>query len=213
MTHYHDHGNEAKRAFRNVEEFAAKFDDPSRDEWQKPDEIFEFIALKPGDKFADIGAGTGYFSIRAAKRLKTGLVYAIDSEPEMLKYIEKRAAAAGLSNIRPYRIDAKRNTLPEPVNVIMLVNTYHHIDDRKTYFTELKRWLAQDGKLVIIEGTPGTPMEPPEQLQVPLDQIVSELATAGYELAAESNALPYQSLQLFKPTAAKLQNGLQGFAL
>ncbi len=192
--HKHDH---SKHPFKNAEEFAAKFDDPSRDEWQKPDEILDFIELKPSYKFADFGAGTGYFSIRAAKRVKEGVVFAIDSEPEMLRYIQKRAASAGLSNIKTFKTN-HHLALPERVDVILLVNTYHHIENRVSCFSDLKRWLNADGKLVVIEGKPGTPMEPPEEIRVTRNIIETELAQAGYAQSDEASFLPYQSLQIFK---------------
>lgn len=194
--HHHQNHN---HSFQNVEEFAAKFDDPSRDEWQKPDEMFDFIGLKETDKFAEIGAGTGYFCVRAAKRLKEGLVYAVDSEPNMLQYIEKRAAELGLSNIKTYRANHNDSLLPEPVDIILIVNTYHHIEDRTNYFSKLKGSLAPKGKLVIVEGKAETPMEPPKELRVTKQQIAAELAGAGYHNTAESSALPYQSLQMFQP--------------
>ena len=191
----HNHGS---NAFQNVEKFAAQFEDPSRDEWQKPDTILEFIGLSEHDKFADIGAGTGYFSVRAARLLKTGIVYAVDSQPEMLEYIEKRASVLGLNNIKVCRCANDQISLPGLANVILMVNTYHHIHDRKRYFADLRRWLAPDGKLVIVEGKSGTPMEPPKELRVTASEITSELKGAGYSLTAESADLPYQSMQMFQ---------------
>jgi ubiquinone/menaquinone biosynthesis C-methylase UbiE len=193
----HQHCDKHSRPFQNADEFAAKFDDPSRDEWQKPDEIFNLIDLKDTDKLADIGAGTGYFTIRGAKRVPNGLVYAVDAEPEMLSYIHKRAKGLGLNNIKTCQSHHHQVMLPEPVQAILIVNTYHHIDDRSAYFTSLKRWLAPNGQLVIVEGKPGTPMEPPPQLRVAQQQIVTELEQVGYSLCKESTALPYQSLQIF----------------
>lgn len=89
-------------------------------------------------------------------------------------------------------------TLTERVDVILLANTYHHIENRVSCFSDLKRWLNPDGKLVVIEGKPGTPMEPPEELRVTRDIIQTELAQSGYVQSAEATFLPYQSLQIFK---------------
>lgn len=193
----HDHGSGSHGHFRNVEEFVAKFDDPSRDEWQKPEDVLNFIGLKTNDKIADIGAGTGYFSIRAAKRVQNGLVYSIDSEQEMLNYLEKRAASNGLSNIKVCKSDGANMSLPELVDVVLLVNAFHHIHDRTTYFTKLKENLRPGGKVIIIEGKNGTQMEPPEEFRMEPGQITKDLTEANYELIAESDILPYQSLQMF----------------
>jgi len=193
------HQHQREHAFQNVEEFAAKFDDPSRDEWQKPDEIFKFIELQESDKLAEIGAGTGYFCIRAAGHLKNGQIYAVDSESKMLEFIDKQAATLGITNIKTCKSSHSAIALPEKVDAILLVNTYHHIDDRKNYFSVLKKHLAPKGKLVIIEGKPGTPMEPPQELRVTDKQIIAELKGAGFSLTSESSVLPYQYLQMFQP--------------
>lgn len=194
----HNHTGYSEPNYKDAEEHAKRFDDPSRDEWQKPEQVLNFIELKPNDKFADLGAGTGYFSTRAAKRVKSGIVYAIDSQPEMLEYIQKRAAAAGLSNIKTHKIDHNHGELPEAVDVILIVNTYHHIFNRVSYFNNLKRWLNPDGKLVVVEGKPGTPMEPPLEIRVTKEMIGDELTKAGYAQSAEASFLPYQYLQVFK---------------
>lgn len=194
----HNHTGYSEPTYKDVEEHAKRFDDPSRDEWQRPEQVLDFIDLKLNDKFADLGAGTGYFSTRAALRVKNGIVYAIDSQPEMLEYIQKRAAAAGLSNIKTHRIDHDPGDLPETVDVILIVNTYHHIFNRISYFNNLKRWLNPDGKLVVVEGKPGTPMEPPLEIRVTKEMIGDELAKAGYAQSAEAFFLPYQYLQVFR---------------
>lgn len=194
----HNHTGYSEPNYKDAEEHAKRFDDPSRDEWQKPEQVLNFIELKPNDKFADLGAGTGYFSTRAAKRVKSGIVYAIDSQPEMLEYIQKRAAAAGLSNIKTHKTEHNHGELPETVDVILIVNTYHHILNRVSYFNNLKRWLNPDGKLVVVEGKPGTPMEPPLEIRVTKEMIGDELTKAGYAQSAETSFLPYQYLQVFK---------------
>ena len=185
--------------FENVEEFAAKFDDPSRDAWQKPEEIFKFIGLKNSNKLAEIGAGTGYFSFRAAWHLKYGMVYAVDSEPKMLEFIDRKVKTLGINNLKTCKSSHNSIVLPEKVDAILMVNTFHHIDDRKRYISLLKSQLVPNGKLVIVEGKPQTPMEPPRELRVNDKQIIAELKSAGFSLIGDSSVLPYQYLQMFQP--------------
>ena len=177
----------------------ARFDAPDRDEWQKPEEVFNLIGLKKGDKIVDFGAGTGYFSVRASERVGKGIVYAIDSEPEMLNYLAKRTRKAELANVEIILIDHDEFELPEPVDVVLLVNVYHHINDRVSKFSRISHWLRDGGKIVVIEARAGTPIEPPAHFLMTEEQVSSEFAEACYKLASDSKILPYQSLQIFAP--------------
>src|SRR5689334_24072709 len=83
--HTHQH------SFGDAEKWAQIFDDPKRDAWQKPHEVIQALALKPDAVVADIGAGTGYFSARVANMLPKGRVYAVDTEPDMVKHLKEQA--------------------------------------------------------------------------------------------------------------------------
>jgi ubiquinone/menaquinone biosynthesis C-methylase UbiE len=85
--HTHQHG------FGDAEKWAHVFDDPERDAWQKPHQVIQALGLKPDAVVADLGAGTGYFSVRLARMLPKGKVYAVDLEPDMVKYLGERASA------------------------------------------------------------------------------------------------------------------------
>jgi len=197
--HKHEHKHEHKREpwdFQKVQDYVERFDAPDRDEWQQPEVVFDALALKDGDKLADFGAGTGYFTVRAAKRVGTGIVYAVDSEPEMLKYLTNRATNAGLDNITACLIEPDSLTLPEPVDAILMVNTYHHIDDRIEYLSKVRDWLRPGGRIAVLEGKTGSPIEPPAQFLMTAKEVAREFAEAGFEMVLDSS-LPYQSLQIF----------------
>ena len=197
--HSHEHKHEHKREpwdFQKVQDYVERFDAPDRDEWQKPEVVFDALALKDGDRLADFGAGTGYFTVRAAKRVGTGTVYAVDSEPEMLKYLTNRATNAGLDNITACLIEPDSLTLPEPVDAILIVNTYHHIDDRIEYLSKVRDWLRPGGRIAVLEGKTGSPIEPPAQFLMTAQEVAREFAEAGFEIVLDSS-LPYQSLQIF----------------
>lgn len=197
--HHHEHKHDHKREpwdFKKVQDYVDRFDAPERDEWQKPELVFDALGLKDGSKLADFGAGTGYFTVRAAKRVGSGIVYAVDSEPEMLKYLTNRAEQAGLKNIVPCLIEPDALTLPEPVDAILIVNTYHHIDDRIEYLSKVKQWLRPGGKIAVLEGKAGSPIEPPAQFLMSADQVAHEFKQAGFEMLIDKD-LPYQSMQVF----------------
>lgn len=197
--HSHEHKHEHKREpwdFQKVQDYVERFDAPDRDEWQKPEVVFDALALKDGDRLADFGAGTGYFTVRAAKRVGTGTVYAVDSEPEMLKYLTNRATNAGLDNITACLIEPDSLTLPEPVDAILIVNTYHHIDNRIEYLSKVQDWLKPGGRIAVLEGKAGSPIEPPAQFLMTAQEVAREFAEAGFEMVLDSS-LPYQSFQIF----------------
>src|SRR5690349_195041 len=89
------HPDHMDHSFADVERYAKTFDDPSRDAWQMPDRVVAALSLRPGDSVADIGAGTGYFTVRLAKSA-VPRVYAADIEPAMVEYLHHRAMREGL---------------------------------------------------------------------------------------------------------------------
>src|SRR5262245_9005449 len=120
-------GMKSHHSFGDAEKWAKQFDDPQRDAWQKPDEVLDALHLQRTDKVADIGAGTGYFSVRIAKRVPDGKVFSVDIEPDMVRYLGERAHREHLNGLVPVLAAAGPN-LPEPVDIVLVVNTYHHIE-------------------------------------------------------------------------------------
>jgi ubiquinone/menaquinone biosynthesis C-methylase UbiE len=178
--------------FDNPERYAKSFDDPARDEWQMPVRVIETLALAPGQVVADIGAGTGYFTVRLAKAAARPKVYAVDIETSMVEYVQRRAATEGLKQVVAVQGSAYRANLPEPVDVVLIVDTYHHIPNRPAYFRELRKSMKQSGRLAIIDFRKGAPSGPPEHFRFTADQITEELKQAGFRLQAQHDFLPRQ---------------------
>jgi predicted methyltransferase len=98
------------RSFENVEHWKKIFDDPVRDEWQKPQEIIRALGIAPGMKVADVGAGTGYFSAHLSKAVgATGSVLAVEVEPNLVVHLRERAQAEATANVIPVLASADRN--------------------------------------------------------------------------------------------------------
>jgi SAM-dependent methyltransferase len=83
-------------SFEDADKWAKEFDNPERDAWQKPDEILDALCLRRTSFVADIGAGTGYFSVRIAKLVPEGKIFAADIEPDMVRYLGERARRVSL---------------------------------------------------------------------------------------------------------------------
>jgi predicted methyltransferase len=190
MTHQH--------GFHGAEHWAKVFDDPSRDAWQKPHEVIQALQLKPDAVVADIGAGTGYFSMRLAHMVPQGRVYAVDAEPDMVAHLKRRAEEAKLTNVTAVQATADSPRLPEKVDVVLFVDVYHHIGDRVRYFSRLRGSLKPGGRLAVVDFRMDSPMGPEKSGRVAPDAVKRELKEAGYTLAAEHDFLPNQYYLVFK---------------
>jgi ubiquinone/menaquinone biosynthesis C-methylase UbiE len=184
--------------FDDPERYAKSFDDPARDTWQMPARVIEALKLSPGASVADIGAGTGYFSVRLAKAVPRGIVYAVDVEPSMLEHIRKRAADDRLMNIVAVLASGTSPKLPKPVDLAIVVDTYHHLPSRPTYFRELKQSLAAGGRVAIVDFRKDSPEGPPPEFRFEADQIIGEMKQAGYRLDARHEFLPRQHFLVFQ---------------
>jgi predicted methyltransferase len=185
--------------FSDAERWAHVFDDPKRDAWQKPHEVIQALALKPDAVVADIGAGTGYFAARLARMLPNGKVYAVDVEPDMVKYLAERAGKEKLANLIALAGTADDALLPEKADVILLVDVYHHIDRRDRYFRRLRESLKPGGRLAVIDFRMDSPAGPPRSARIAPERVVAELKAAGYSLSQEHGFLPRQYFLVFRP--------------
>ena len=188
--------------FDNPEQWAKMFDDPARDAWQMPDRVIAALDLKPGQIAADVGAGTGYFSVRLAKSAAAPKVYAADIEPSMVEYLRQRASKEGLKNMIAVQASAGSPNLPEPADVILIVDTYHHIGDRETYFRKLAKSLMPGGRIAIIDFKPDSPEGPPKEFRFSPEKFKAEMAKAGYKPSTSYDFLPRQQFLIFVAQAS-----------
>lgn len=197
--HQHQMPDHFDHRFDDPERYAKEFDDPTRDEWQMPDRVIATLDVKAGQAVADIGAGTGYFSMRLARQRSAPTVYADDIEPSMVEYLKARAEKAGLKNVVPVLASADSPNLPAPVDLVLIVDTYHHIGNRVDYFRRLRASLKPGGRLAIIDFRKDAPSGPPPEFRLAPEQIASELAQAGYARIASHDFLPRQLFVVFQP--------------
>lgn len=175
--------------FDDPAKFAKSFDDPKRDEWQMPSRVIDAPGLKAGMAVADIGAGTGYFSMRLA-RVSPGLaVYSVDIEPKMVEHLTHRAAGEKLGNVTAVLAGPSSPNLPKPVDAVLIVDTYHHIGNRPAYFRELKESLKPGDRIAIVDFRKDAPEGPPVEFRFTAEQIEAEMKQAGYTLDATTSCL------------------------
>jgi len=195
----HPAGDHYHRRFEDAEHWARVFDDPARDAWQKPEEVISALELRPSARVADLGAGTGYFAVRIARRVPEGSVYAIDIEEDMVRHLGERAAGEGLPNLEPVLATPADPRIPEPVDLVLVIDTYHHIGDRVAYFRRLSGSLRTGGRLAVIDFTRESPIGPPPEHRIPPETVARELAQAGYAQVQAHDLLPNQYFLVFEP--------------
>ncbi len=191
----------ANHRFNGAEHWAKVFDDPERDKWQKPHEVISALKLAPDATVADIGAGTGYFAARFAHMLPQGHVFGVDLEPDMVKYLGERARQEQLPNLTAIKGTPDDARIPSPVDLIILVDVYHHVDQRADYFRKLRPSLKPGGRVAIIDFRLDAPAGPPKNARIAPDRVQAEMFNAGFVLDAEHAFLPNQYFLIFKPAA------------
>jgi ubiquinone/menaquinone biosynthesis C-methylase UbiE len=172
----------------------------SRDSWQQPDRVIEALGLEPGDRVADLGSGSGYFTLRLARAVgPTGKVYAVDVDEGMNDHLRKRVHDAGLDNVEVILGEVEDPLLPDgEIDLLLTVNTYHHIQERPRYFRNVQKDLGSDGRVAIVEfdGRKGWFVRlMVHSLSKP--ELVGEMREVGYRLDQDLDFLERQSFLIF----------------
>ncbi len=170
--------------------------------WQRPDDVIEHLALSPGARVADIGAGAGYFVTYLAEAVGAdGRVFAVDVESEIVDGL--RDDFADSANVTPVLGEYEDPLLPDgEIDLVLLVNTYHHIQGRLAYFERLQGDLAPGGRLAIIEPDEALSgffaLFVEEAHQSHPSEVQGELERAGYRLVAQYDFLPVQIFHVYE---------------
>lgn len=178
------------------------YEGSGRDAWQQPDAVVQALHIRPGDRVADLGSGSGYFSLRLARAVgPTGRVYAVDVDEQMNAYLRKRLAGEGVDNVEVVLGEFADPKLPDgEIDLVFTSDTYHHLQDRSAYFRNLKRDLAPDGRVAVLEfdGRKGLFVRWMGHY-TPKQVILDEMEQAGYRPVEDLDFLDRQSFVVFEP--------------
>lgn len=192
--HHHGQAN-AHMNSMGFEQLVARFEAPGRDQWQKPEAVIKLLGELNGKTIVEIGSGTGYFSFRLAEA--GAHVIAADVDRRFLDYVDRRKTERKLGDEKlitrliPY--DSPQLS-KEEADLVLLVDVYHHIDNRGDYFKQVLAGIKTGGRLVIVDfKLIETPNGPPLSMRVSPEQVQNELTTAGFtHFKLNTEMLPFQ---------------------
>jgi cyclopropane fatty-acyl-phospholipid synthase-like methyltransferase len=159
--------------------------------------VIAAMEIPHGGRVADIGAATGYFPVRIARARPDTTVYGVDIEPDMVRYLGERAQKEGLTNLQAVQAEASDARLPQPVDRVLLVDTYHHIGERPAYFRKLAGSLRPGGRVIVVDFKVDAPIGPPKEHKLAPETVTKEMQEAGYRKVGERE-LPYQYVLSFE---------------
>ena len=188
---------------------AAWLERPTREREERTDLLIGSLPLEADDVVADIGAGTGYFSIPIARRVPEGKVLAVDIQQEMLDIIERRQRNGAPANIEPVLGTITDPNLPSNgVDLILLVDAYHEFSHPWEMGTAMAEALKPGGRLVLIEYRAEDPSVPIKPLHKMTEvQSIKEMQAVGLEHVRTEDFLPQQHFMVFEKSADRGAEG------
>jgi len=173
-------------------------DRPDREAREQPEVVLDALKLAPESVAADVGAGTGYFTVRMAKRVKQ--VHATDLQPEMLKLLEQRLANEHVGNVTLHPATAHDAGLPAACcDLVLMVDVYHELSDPPGVVGSIRRALRPHGRLVLVEyrgEDPAVAIKPEHKMTLP--QIKKELDGLGFHFVESLEMLHDQRVVIFE---------------
>jgi ubiquinone/menaquinone biosynthesis C-methylase UbiE len=176
-------------------------DRSEREKEELPETALDKIGLRPGMTVADVGAGSGYFTVRLSKRVgPEGKVYAVEIQPEMMARLRRRIMKDKLTNVDSILGSESDPKLPaNSVDLILMVDVYHEFSQPQTMLRRLKQALKNSGRLVMLEyrkEDPHIPIRSEHKMSV--EEARMELEAEGFKLEKVLNDLPRQHILVFR---------------
>jgi precorrin-6B methylase 2 len=176
---------------------AAWLERPEREDEEAPSKAIDALKIQPGQVVADIGAGSGYYTVRLARTVgPTGRVFATDIQPGMLELLRANVTRAGLANVTTVLGAADDPKLaPASIDVALMVDVYHELAAPQAFLRRLRPALKHDGRLVLLEFRKEDRRVPILEVhKMSVAEVRQELEAEGFTLSAVLNDLPWQHI-------------------
>jgi len=191
---------EMHRLHQDSKAYIAMLEDPARDAYQKPHEVMMSLGIQEGETIADIGAGSGYFSFRFARHVgEKGKVYAVDINPDMILYMNRRIREMKIKNVVTVLSAPDDPLLPDgSIDRFFVCETWHHIQNQTQYLALMKKMLRPGGQVIIIDFQKrDLPVGPPNEMKIAREDVIQQMQANGFQLAKENTFLPYHYFLIF----------------
>lgn len=196
--HKHEHANHHMNK-TSFEDLVKNFESADRNEWQKPNEVIHFLGDLKNKTIIDIGAGTGYFEFKINE--PSAKIIAADVDERFIKYLDERIVSEKKTNIVSRKAEYDKPPVTEQeADIVFMVDVYHHIENRKDYFSMVKKGLKPNGEMVIVDFKKGDfEQGPPNDMKIEPQTVINEMKLAGFKLVnQDTTTLKYQYLLKFK---------------
>lgn len=165
---------------RNPQEYIKCLESPERVKRLQVEQVIQLLQVSPGQRIADLGSGSGLFTRPLAKVVgERGMVYAVDVDPALLEHVRETAAAEALQNVSTILAAESDPQIPEPVDLIFICDTLHHIGGPAAYVKGLRRYLRPGGRIAVIDFNEKWP-EGHENMKYTAEQLDEWMTAAGF---------------------------------
>ena len=187
---------------RDPKQYQQILENPDRLAALQVDRVVEALDLRPGMRVADLGAGTGVFTVPLAKAVgASGKVYAIDVDADLLAIVRDKAKSEDLANIETIVAGATDSRVPESVDLLFICDTMHHLPDQAAYVRQFAKLLRPGGRVVVIDFAEGHWPEGHEQFAITPAQVDGWMEAAGFRRTARHTFLETNFFHVYEPAA------------
>jgi ubiquinone/menaquinone biosynthesis C-methylase UbiE len=189
----------------NPEAYAKTLEGPERVARMQVPRVVETLALKPGDRVADIGSGSGLFTRPLARAVgPNGVAYAVDIDGGLLKVVDRSAKEAGIENIRTVLAAPDDPKVPEPVDVVLICDALHHIGNQGPYMKTLSKYVKPGGRVAVIDFSKNWPAGH-ESMQFSVAQLDTWMEDAGFSRIASYDWLDNSFFNVYRKSGPRPQ--------
>jgi SAM-dependent methyltransferase len=193
-------------AERDAKRWTKSFEHDGREVFDERNAILDALALREGARVADVGAGTGLFTLLFAEKVgKRGTVVAVDVQQYFLDHVAQRAKDLGLANVTTQLADQRGTGLPaDSIDVAFLCDAYHHLELPRTYLADLRRVITPGGRLVVIDydrARKGADKWMKDHIRADPAELRAEIEAAGFVVVAQPRVLVENFFLIFERPA------------